>query len=68
MIDLELAKAISTLRAHCNREISRVNQEGAAQPISFNRFNDLLKSCDKVFVAADKIDPGRPVPPHGSGP
>ena len=46
-----LEKAINDLRAHCNREINRINQDGADKTPSFHRINELLKSCDKVFIA-----------------
>lgn len=57
---MSMDKAISELRALCNREIQRANQSGFraypggpvnVYPVPFTRVNDLLKACDKVFAA-----------------
>lgn len=49
-----LMSAISALRELCNREISQINKTGGGRtPVSFERINNILKACDKVFEAAD---------------
>lgn len=59
---MSMDKAISELRALCNREIQRANQSGFraypggpvnVYPVPFSRVNDLLRACDKVFAAFD---------------
>ncbi len=53
---MTLEQEIQNLRDHCNRVIRIANQVGADKYPGFggpNGINELLKSCDRVFRAAD---------------
>ena len=51
---MELKEAIQRLRDHCNRTIKYLNAAGHNNVPNFRIINDLLKSCDAVFLASDK--------------
>lgn len=56
MRENDMDTAISDLRAHCNKQIARINQGAGTRTPCFPEINAFLKLCDAVFEARDVLN------------